>query len=456
LRAAEAISIQNPFFRWQGPKPAILQLLFVVLFAGFWIVSTNITRTMGRPERALAVLGLLAIPFAAGRKVRVSLALPSIVTVGLVGLLGTYVLSFLANAPDEWGATFVIGLAGRVVFMWIGYVLLQDRMMMHRAFWLLVASSCASTVGAFYVMARYGIGVGRTSGLELNELLGPAVLVVFSSAQMAPVGAVLLLGASSILDKRLRRWVPLLALAIFVAAYFSFFRREIIITLPIVLGMLHLGGARIERRIILVALVGFFGIFLWELSGESSVFGSRMRYEIGGFISPDETRVTTAVAQLEAIADAPIFGYGAGRHAEAIFRYSLITERYLSGFNIYGWLAVEGGVFCLLAYLVILAGVFRAAWRNRSFQGTSPESVVIRCGPALVVQVVLWGAFGNAWEVPLPWFLLGMVLAAVEIARRPAIEPRPHPILMRRAKPASSAMPAPRGVPCTMGLRGGR
>jgi hypothetical protein len=438
LRTADALRIGDPFARSRGLRPGVLQWLFVVSFAGFWITTANISSQIGRPETALTILGLAAVPFAKQGDNRISFALPLAVTAGIVGLLGTYILAFLANSPDDWGTTFVIALAGRVAFMWIAYILLQNRMLLHRAYWLLVASSCAAAAWALVVTARYGMGVGRTSTLNLQEWLGTVQATVFSSAQMAPVGAILLLSATPYFGRRLRVAAGVISLSIFFLAYASFFRRELLITVPILLVALQVRGAKVDRRIVLTALIAVLGGVIWEFSRETSVLHMRMREEGVGFISRDETRVTTAKAQLQAVIEAPILGYGAGNHASAIGRYAPATEYFLSGFNIYGWLAVEGGVLCLVSYLVILWHTFRISLRPAAGREDSPEAAVIRAGPILVLQVGLWGLFGNAWEVPLAWFLLGMVLAAAEISRHRVVARQPYggetaPLLLNQA-----------------------
>jgi hypothetical protein len=32
-----------------------------------------------------------------------------------------------------------------------------------------------------------------------------------------------------------------------------------------------------------------------------------------------------------------------------------------------------------------------------------------------MLQIVLWGTFGNAWDVTLSWFVMGMILAAARL-----------------------------------------
>jgi len=401
-------------------NPALLQWVVIVTYAGLWAVSLADLPVVGRIEKPLAVLGIVAIPFAVNASRLVTTALPPMVGVGLIGLLASYVTSYLVNPPSSNGDEFVLSLAGRVVFLWIGYVLLQNRKLLRQAFWLLAMSSVAVAAFAVFILFRNGIGFGRTAGNDLPDLMGPLSLTLFGSVQTATIGAVLLLGATTTLAGGLRRWTPLAAFTIFAAAYLSFFRREFLFTIPILLIVLQLTAAGtiapavlVRRAVVLT--VALAAVFIWEYSRAESVLEMRMESGIGGFVSSDEARITTGLAQVYAIMERPLIGYGAGNHAEAIAPHAPPDEIYLAGFNIYGWLAVEGGLPCLVSYLLLLLGVWQQTWRYRGVPGSSAEAVVLRCGPVLMLQIVLWGTFGNAWDVTLSWFVMGMILAAARL-----------------------------------------
>jgi hypothetical protein len=426
-------------------RPAALQSLFIWLYAGLWILGWVVVPEVGRPEKFAVAIGLLAIPVAAGYR----LMMPATAAVGVAGLLGSYVLSSLINGLTPHGIEFILSLAARALFLWVCYALLQNKMVIGRAMWLLIVSSVISAVVADYVMARFGIGVGRLDPIGLEYyLLDPFTFSTFASAQLAPIGAILLFGAARAMPKQAWRIAGgVAAFLICLTAYGGYVRREHLISIPLVLLVLAFGGerkARQKMRFALIAAVGFIGVAAWDYMREDSLIGLRIESEFaGGFVDPAETRLTSFYGQVAAIAANPIFGYGAGEHAAAISPYVPAEERFLSGFNTLGWLAVEGGLPCALFYLIMLLGVWRAVWRWRSLPGSEPFAVVLRCGPALVLQVLLWGVFGNAWDLPLGWFVLGMILAAVRIAEHtvgaqaapfawragPAIQQRRAPVL---------------------------
>lgn len=404
----------------EDSQPDLLQWIVIVTYAGLWALTLTDLPMVGRIEKPLLVLGAVAIPLALGTSRLVTAALPPMVGIGLVGILVSYAASFLMNPPAFDGSDYVQGLAGRVFFVWIVYVLLQNRILLRQAFWLLAMSSVAVAAFAVFILFRNGIGFGRIAGNDLPDLMGPIPLALFGSVQTATIGAVLLLGATATLSGGLRRWTPIAAFTIFAAAYLSFIRREFLFTIPIVLIGLQLTAGGVTTRASLIRrsvflVIGLVAVFGWEYSRADSVLEMRMESEIGGFVSPDEARITTSSAQVYAIMERPLLGYGAGNHAQAIAPHAPPKEIYLAGFNVYGWLAVEGGLPCLVSYLLLLLGVWQQTWRYRGVSGASAEAVVLRCGPVLVLQIVLWGTFGNAWDITLSWFVLGMILAAARL-----------------------------------------
>ena len=400
-------------------KPAVLQSLFVALYAGLWYLGWVIVPGIGRPEKLVVVIGMLAVPVAIGCRSKVP---PTMVWMGLVGLLGTYVLSYYANDPSPEGLDLVISLTARVLFLWICFVNLQNAIILQRAVWLLICSSLVSAGVALAVMAKYGVGIGRLDPVGLEATLDPFTFSTFASAQLATMGGLLLLGTAWTLTSRGKRLAATAgSLVIFGTAYLCYFRREHLISIPVLLLTFALGGDRSLRRRALaatfVAIVGFAAVAVWDYSREESVLQTRIESEFGGgVVDPVETRLTNFQAELKAIADRPLRGFGAGTHTAAIAPYAQPGERFLSSFNLLAWLAVEGGLPCAFSYLVLLMGVGRVVWRYRLLPGSGPHALILRCGPVLVLQIVLWGIFGNAWDLPLGWFVLGLILAAARLA----------------------------------------
>ncbi len=407
--------------------PAVLQRLFVLTYSSLWITFDYVIPGVGRPERLMAIVGLLAVPFAVGGSRRLSRGVPTSVGLGLFGLVAAYVLSFIVHGTTGDSAGYVISLLGRVLFLWLGYALLQNRDLFRQALALLTLSSLVAAGFALAVLARYGLDIGRVGAqtdIGVLAQLGDLAVVLFSASQMAPIGAVLLLGLSTAVAVRYR-WLAMSAAGtIFAASYLSYFRREILVTVPLVLIAFQLtAGSSIRTAVVirrlLVMTIGLVALVGWEYSRDDSVLRQRVDSEICGFVASDETRIANARAELDVISESPMLGHGPGSHASVISpeKYSQsVAVTNLNSFNLYLWLAVEAGLAATLCYVLILVGVSKEAWRWRKIRGSSAEAIVLRCGPTLVLQIALWGMFGNAWETPVAWFIMGMILAAARLA----------------------------------------
>ena len=427
------------------PRPALLQALFVTVYTSAWF-TTVIIPGLGRPERILAILGLVAVPFTLGANTRISIVPPPMVSVGIIGMLATYVGAYLANPAAPDGIDYLLALAGRVTFLWLAFVHLQSRELLRRAVGLIIFSSLAAAAFAVLVMLQFGLGAGRTQYDQLHATLGSGVVEIFAAAQWATMGAILLLGVAPRFQARWRRLAVPAAILVFSVAYLTYFRRQFLISGPVVLASMLLLQRSRKSSIAVVALA-FVALVGWEYTRDDSILRVRLAQEAGGaLVDTNETRLTTSYAQWQAFQERPIAGYGPGNHAVTLAPLVPLDERFLSGFNIYGWLAVEGGLGCVTFYLVAVLGVVRAAWSKRNARDASVIGSVVLCGPVLVLQVLIWGLFGNAWESPLAWFIMGMILAATQISKAHApspsvIAPVYRASVTRTARPRMSFAP---------------
>jgi hypothetical protein len=398
-------------------RPTLLQTLFISMYAGLWFLGLVEVPGIGRPEKLLIFLGLSAAPVAVGCGRRVPQPL---VAASAAGLLVTYTFAFLINERNPEGPAFVLSLFGRLLFLWVSYVLMQNVAMLKRALWLLVISSIFASAVAFVVMAVYEVGIGRLHPLDLPELLNPFTLSTFASAQLAPIGAILLLGAAPTFRSRPARILALVGTVfIFAVVYLSYFRREQLVTTPLILVTMLASTKRRNSILptVILATACFAAVVVWDYSRDESVIRLRFESELGGqIIDPEETRMTNFRGELRAIAARPIAGFGAANHAAAIETFLLPGERFLGGFNILGWLAVEGGLQSVFFYVLLLVATWRTVWPHRTAPDSSAAAIILRSSPALLLQIGLWGMFTNSWDVPLGWFVLGMMLSAVRVA----------------------------------------
>ncbi len=109
--------------------------------------------------------------------------------------------------------------------------------------------------------------------------------------------------------------------------------------------------------------------------------------------------------------DYPLFGVGIGNFRE-VARQVYQDEYFRPPHNSYVWSLSEGGIFCLLLYLLL----FYITWRDIQWLQASPAVpadlswVVAALGPCLGL-LLFFSAFADIWLSPITYILIGLVVA---------------------------------------------
>lgn len=394
----------------------------VLIYPLTWIFWAYPIPGLGSPERVIGVLGILGIVLLVLRRERAhTLGMPALIIAGMAILIGSYWVSWWLHADLPRAQEYMVSLIARVVFLFVIYNLLRTADHLRWAIRLLLIASLAAAVLTLAVSLIYGFGYNRdfVAASAASTGVGSLGLAVVMSANFGTAPGILLLGLYPSVKKQVWRIaILMLAFFLFWMAFASQYRREILITLPLLLLFLIVDKSADLRRPAFWLLVVSFLLFFLVLLPFSMVLQNRLDYETQFVMAGTEPRIASFRAGLDAALQSPILGYGPSSYAQTIMPligYGLPSWNY-SPYNVFIWIVVEAGVLGLSGVLLILLGVFREANKCRN-KATGVEGRVLRCAPALLLLIVIWFTFGNAWELSLPWFLMGLILAAARLAK---------------------------------------
>jgi O-antigen ligase len=135
-----------------------------------------------------------------------------------------------------------------------------------------------------------------------------------------------------------------------------------------------------------------------------------------------ERRVETVELGWRIFKDYPLFGVGIGNFRE-VARQVYQDEYFRPPHNSYVWSLSEGGIFCLLLYLLL----FYITWRDIQWLQASPAVpsdlrwIVAALGPCMGL-LLFFSAFADIWLSPITYILLGLVVAMRRyVSRRRAV-----------------------------------
>ncbi|MBI3770079.1 MAG: O-antigen ligase family protein [Deltaproteobacteria bacterium] len=124
-----------------------------------------------------------------------------------------------------------------------------------------------------------------------------------------------------------------------------------------------------------------------------------------------ERRIDTIELGWRIFQDYPSFGIGLGNFRE------IAQQVYFDPFlrpphNSYVWSLSEGGIFCLLFYLLL----FWYTWRDVQWLQASPAvpkdlGWIVAALPPCLVMLLFFSAFADIWLSPITYILIGLVVA---------------------------------------------
>jgi O-antigen ligase len=208
------------------------------------------------------------------------------------------------------------------------------------------------------------------------------------------------------------------SLFLFAMALVAQLRREVMITIPVLLAILALDREsrvrEVARSILIVSIIAFPLIIYPYFE----TLQMRFHDENPRITEGTDPRVMNFMAGLSAFLESPFIGTGPGSYAKTIMPYMgwFQASFMYSPYNVFMWASVEAGILAAVGLLVLLYGVVREGLRwRRQAQGVC--GLVLRLSPVAVGQIFIWFSFGAAWELSLPFFFMGMVLAAARMTK---------------------------------------
>lgn len=155
-------------------------------------------------------------------------------------------------------------------------------------------------------------------------------------------------------------------------------------------------------------------------------FFPQTRHEVGA--SSIELRESAIDTGKEIIRDHPLTGVGLGNFRE-VARQVYADKYFRPPHNSFLWAAAEGGIFTVLAYLVLFYIAWRDLGRGILFEAHDPETAALGMAMRRVLVVFLvYSALADLWISPLMYVQIGFALAFrryMEGYERPAARLRP-------------------------------
>lgn len=397
--------------RWPG---AVMTIIYPLVWA-FW--SYNIP-AIGKVDRLIGIIGIVGFLFMLPRQHNLG-GFPS---KGIVPGMFLFLLGFLVAwmfQPESSTSEF-LGNINRLVFLFLAYQLIRTGEDIKQVSWLYIASGLFACI--LTLLASYYFGLGYTriwngSQMLLNNFGVLATPALNANFAIAPA-ALLFVTYQNDTRKSLRYLIALGFSFMVVMAFFSQYRRELLISIPILLIFFALDRVANVQRPAMLLLFIFSLFFVFVLLPRSVVLQDRLETETGAVLDGTETRIMNFRAALTAFSQNPL-GYGPGRYAGTIF--NVIGPGYLSfqynSYSVFTSVAVEGGAISLLGLLMILGATWSESmyWRKLA---DGPEGWVLKSAPILLVCILIWFTFGNALDLGLPWFIIGLILSSVRLAQQ--------------------------------------
>lgn len=396
--------------RWPG-------IAMTVIYPLAWVFWTYQIPGFGGIERAIAYIGIIGI-FAGLQHFGTSYRLPSIwIGIGVFMSVLGYLIAWALNPGGS--ASELISLILHLGFLYLAYFHIRTRSQLNLAGWLFIVSSLFACTITLIANITLGLGFYRLFGGDqaliqrFGVLSNPALASTFVGAP-----AVLFFTTYKKMQGKFKQiLIPLVSLYMFWMAFISQYRRELLITILLVLLTLVIdrrAGLRRPAWILLITSALVFGALLLP---SSSVLLQRLNNETSSVVQGSETRIVNFRAGMIAFLQNPL-GYGPGMYESVA--YNILGQGYYSweyhSYNVFIAVAVDGGVIALAGIIILFVSIFIQSLQENG-QPNSPESWILRSSPAILLVVFIWFTFGNAVDVGLPWYLMGLILSAVRLAK---------------------------------------
>lgn len=399
--------------RW--PSSPIL-----VIYPITWVLGAYPVELVGgRVERIIAILGLVGALLTANRTSNKVPLLPATIKLGIVIMFAAYLLSWM-QYPDlpEAGET-MISLLSRIVFLSLVVFHIKSEKDLKLMITIFIASTFIACLATFWIGIEYGFGYIRDYELSktVKQNVDPLIETISRNMNQATAAGVLLIGLFPYVKRgKLKLLLVAAVLFIFWMAFAAEFRREILITIPVVLGYLYLDKRSGLSKIALPLLVLSAILFFLVLLPESPILRERLEKETPDVFERRESRMVSFAAGAAAFATSPLLGYGPGSYESIVFPRLPYDASPVARkpYNVFLWIAVEGGVFGLVGMLMLMGGVY-VIGRRLHATGNMFTDVVVRLAPLFVVLITIWFVFGSSWDASIPWFLMGLILAVRRI-----------------------------------------
>lgn len=386
----------------------------------FW--SYNLPSIGGRLERiigALAIVGIILLLI--GRRQSFP-RLPGPALIGPAILIGAYALSGLINSISHPFAV-IVSISTRILFLYLAFILLSSPERLRLAANLLIITGLIGGALILYWNLTWGIGFFRTYQgiITAQAILGKFWYALLLGGNSLTIPAVLLIQKSSTSPKRI---YPLLGAGfLFAMAFFAQFRREILVIYVLLLLYLLITNLNnLRKPAFTLLLLG--GVFYAFVLLPSNVFQERVTETVMVSASTDP-RLISLQAGVKSFFESPILGTGPSSYESTAARQ--IGERlpgiYYHSYNVFIYFAVETGIIGLGGFLLTLYGVFRQI----SITKTDPHTIqgwIMGSAPMIMTVTIISFLFGNYYDMSLPWYLMGMILAAANsLKTNPATKP---------------------------------
>jgi O-antigen ligase len=213
-------------------------------------------------------------------------------------------------------------------------------------------------------------------------------------------------------------------LFMFWMAFAAEFRREILVTIPVVLGYLYMDKRSGLSRVALPLLVVSTLLFLLLLLPTSTILQERLERETPAILERREPRMVSFAAGLSAFLESPLVGHGPNSYASVVYpRLPYDADPIARGaYNVFVWIAVEAGILGLVGVVLVLVSSYLEAKKLKPL-GRQYSDAVIRLGPLFIVLILIWFSFGNSWDGSVPWFLMGLIIAVARMAKTQSSNP---------------------------------
>ncbi len=351
--------------------------------------------------------------------------MPLLINIGCFLWITPYILSWIANPSVSDAGDTIISLISRLVFLYLSFFFLQNRQHLRWAFVLLIITGVLTSLLTLRTSLVFGFGFNRlpeTDLIPVQQSLGVLGWMVVLNTQFVTAPALLLLTYSNEIRRKLPKILSMiLVVFMFAMSFAAQYRREVLLTVPILLIICMLDKNPGQRKSALLILIIIGGLFT-ALFLNSQILERRLTVETQAGLQGNEARLVSGQIGLQAFAAQPLLGYGPNSYVTTAtnIRPGLSYHYNYYPYNSFLWVAVEAGLFSALGLILIFLGAYREIRKYQSL-ASGIEGWILRSAPAILVLILIWFSFGNAVDLSLPWFLFGSILAAANIARETVV-----------------------------------